>query len=191
MNIWKEKTRLYKVYHIRMIGDEDLQSGYVGITRRSLRHRLCQHYSSKRPIGTVLRTTPKDMIEIIELCRGTREEALKKEYELRPGRNIGWNILAGGNEPTVMCPGCGKHLPDRGIGAYCYSCRPTKFPVGHKPYNYGKGEQYELIDPNGNIYHPEAFTVFCRENNLTPQNLRKVAKGTRKNHKGWIARKVS
>lgn len=187
MECYKGKTDYYKVYHIRMKGNDNLQEGYIGITRRSLPYRLSQHRHSKRPIGTVLRSLPRDVVEIVEFARGDESFALNLEYTLRPQRNIGWNCRAGGNMYTIVCPGCGKRLPHRKSGSYCEKCRPSKFTKGHIPKNYGKGVRYELISPEGIHYKPEAFTVFCKERGLNPQNLRKVAKGARHQHRGWIA----
>ena len=184
------KNRLYKLYHIRIKGNEDLKQGYIGITRRSIYSRLKEHFNSRRPVGKILRSLGEEAVEVVELGRYYREEALEREYNLRPELRVGWNIQAGGNRITVKCPDCGKYLPKRKTGTYCIECKETRFQKGHKPFNYGKGEKYKLIDPQGNIYYPEAFTVFCRENNLTPQNLRKVAKGVRKHHKGWKAVKI-
>lgn len=184
------KERIYKVYHIRLKGNTNLNEGYIGITKNSLKFRLLQHTTSKRPIGTVLRSLQPDEYEIVELFRGNKQFALDKEYELRPQRNIGWNVMAGGDRATVVCPICGKHLPKRATGSKCMECHNTKFQKGHVPHNYGCGEKYELTDPDGNKYIPEAFTVFCREHGLTPQNLRKVAKGLRKHSNGWTAKKV-
>lgn len=183
----KPKKRLYKVYHIRQKGVESLSEGYIGITKNNLDFRLSQHFCSKRPVGEILRKLGKDAVEIVQLAMLPKEEALQMEYELRPRRNMGWNQMAGGGRVTVKCPSCGKHLPKRRSGTYCIDCRDTRFQKGHTPHNYGQGEKYKLIDPEGNVYYPEAFTAFCREHNLTPQNLRKVAKGQRKHHKGWKA----
>lgn len=190
MNEFKAKTELYKVYHIRQIGNSNTAEGYIGITQRSLPYRLGQHFNSTRPIGKLLRSNPRENIEIIQLAILSKQDALTMEFSLRPQLNIGWNCRAGGNRSTVKCPKCGVYLPKRQTGAYCERCNNTKFTKGHTPLNYGKGERYLLIDPQGNQYKPEAFTVFCKDFGLTPQNLRKVAKGVRKHHKGWVAVKI-
>jgi len=192
-----QKTRLYRVYWIYTEGMSDYKTqGYVGVTKNSIFHRLGQHLHSKRPVGYILREL-KDTgidIKVVELFRGTKEEALDKEYELRPNRYIGWNIQAGGNRSTVVCSNCGKYLPKGYSNSkhLCTECNDYdgKFTKGNTPHNYGKGEKYLLIDPDGNEYRPEVFTLFCKEHNLTPQNLRKVAKGTRKHHKQWKAIKL-
>ncbi len=188
--MFREKTRLYKVYHIHVKGNTDLNEGYVGVTRRSIEYRLSQHFCSKRPVGAILRAIGKDNIEIDQLAMLPKEEALTMEYNLRPKLNIGWNVRAGGDRATVCCPICGRPLSHSKTGAMCMHCHPTKFTKGHKPANYGKGEHYKLTAPDGTVYIPEAFTVFCREHDLTPQNLRKVAKGLRKHSKGWKAERI-
>jgi hypothetical protein len=190
------KQRLYKVYWIKTSEMTDVYTqGYVGMTKRSIKYRLGQHYHSKRPIGSILRGLPKEEVQIVELYRGYKEVALEKEYMYRPTRYIGWNIQAGGDRPTVVCKNCGKHLAHgvRNIRHLCPDCNPDdgRFKKGHVPHNAGKGEKYLLVDPEGVTYTPERFTVFCKEHNLTPQNLRKVAKGLRKHHKGWTAVKLT
>ena len=83
---------------------------------------------------------------------------------------MGWNRKAGGDVATVRCLVCNKYLPNRRTGT---------------------GKRYLITDPNGNTYTPESLVEFCKEHDLTPQNLRKVAKGTRKHHKGWKAVEIS
>lgn len=189
------KHRIYKVYWIKLPEHIDImKDGYVGITKHSISYRLSQHFNSNRPVGSILREIGKESIEIVEVTRGTKEEALNKEYLLRPNRFTGWNILAGGNQPTIVCLQCGEHLHKgiRNVNGLCASCNTFKgtFEKGSIPWNTGLGEKYILIDPEGNIHKPEVFTVFCRDNNINPQNIRKVAKGTRKHHKGWTATKI-
>lgn len=188
--MYRTKTRLYKVYHIHEKGNTDLNEGYVGITRRSIEYRLGQHFCSKRPVGAILRALGRENVEINQLAMLPKEEALTMEYNLRPKLNMGWNSRAGGDRITVLCPICGKPLPKRKSGTICMNCRSTKFTKGHKPANYGKGEHYKLTAPDGTVYTPEAFTVFCREHDLNSQNLRKVAKGLRKHSNGWIAERI-
>lgn len=188
---FRSKTRLYKVYHIHLKGDNDLTSGYIGITRRSLSYRLSQHFKSKRPVGETLRKIGKENIEITLLKMLPKELALDMEYVLRPKMYMGWNCRAGGDRRTVNCPSCGTYLPKSKTGSFCIKCRETRFQKGQVPHNYGTGKRYLLTDPEGNTYTPTSLVEFCREHGLTPQNLRKVAKGTRKNHKGWIAKELS
>ncbi len=170
------------MYHIRLKGVIDTNEGYIGITRRSLPYRLGQHFNSKRPVGKTLRSLGRDAIEIVQLAFLPKDKAEELEYNLRPSLHLGWNIRAGGNRTTVRCIMCGKPLACRRT---CQDCHDTRFQPNHKPFNYGKGERYQLTSPEGMVYTPEALTVFCKEHNLTPQNIRKVANGTRKHHKGW------
>lgn len=188
--MYRKKTRLYKVYHIHEKGNNNLHEGYVGVTRHSIEYRLGQHFCSKRPVGAILRALGRENVVIDQLAMLPKEDALMMEYNLRPEMNIGWNTRAGGNRRTVRCPICGKYLPKRKQATICENCHPTKFQKGHKPHNYGKGECYKLTAPDGTVYYPEAFTVFCREHDLIPQNLRRVAKGLRKHSNGWRAERI-
>lgn len=188
--MYREKTRLYKVYHIHEKGNTNINEGYVGITRRSLSYRLEQHFCSKRPVGAILRAKGKENIEIDQLAMLPKEAALEMEYQLRPDVNLGWNVRAGGDRATVVCPVCGKPLPKRKRGTICADCKPTKFAKGNMPYNYGTGEKYKLTSPDGTVYNPFSFTIFCREHGLNSQNLRQVAKGNRKHSKGWKAERI-
>lgn len=188
--MYRTKTRLYKVYHIHEKWNNNLHEGYVGVTRHSIEYRLGQHFCSKRPVGAILRALGRENVVIDQLAMLPKEDALTMEYTLRPDMNIGWNTRAGGDRRTVRCPICGKYLPKRKHGTICENCHPTKFTKGHKPANYGKGEHYKLTSPDGTVYTPEAFTVFCREHDLIPQNLRRVAKGLRKHSNGWRAERI-
>lgn len=187
--MYKEKTRLYKVYHIRLKGNNNLNDGYVGITRRSLSYRLSQHMQSRRPVGKILRQLGKDAVEIVQLAMLPKEQALDMEYKLRPVLNKGWNTLAGGNETTLCCASCGKPLPHKAKKTlFCWDCYSAFLRIGFiKANTAGTSEHYRLTAPDGTVYEPKYFTEFCREHDLTSQNIRKVAKGKRHNHKGWTA----
>lgn len=179
------KNRMYTVYHIRPIGETDTSKYYVGITKNKLSHRLSQHFTSRRPIGAILRDLGYEAVEIIPLHKTTKEEALQLEFGYRPDRNIGWNCMAGGNYSTVRCSGCGKKLPKRKLGAMCHECNPTRFTKGSTPSNTGTGMRATLISPDGVQLTYDNLNSFCREHNLVPANVRKVIKGERKHTKGW------
>jgi len=175
MSEYKKKTRLYKVYHIRELGNTEVSEGYIGITRRSLPYRLSQHRHSKRPIGIILRTGIP--VEIIQIGSNVpKEDALYMEGVLRPKMNMGWNVMCGGNRSNP------EWRKNTGVNA--------QFCKGHEPHNTGNGERYELTSPEGTVYRPEIFTIFCRDNKLCQSNIRKVAKGLRKHSSGWTARKI-
>jgi hypothetical protein len=190
---FRNKTRLYKVYHIHIKGNNNVAEGYVGVTRRSLAYRLSQHRCSTRPIGYILRNLDKDAVEITQLAMLPKEEAFAMEYKLRPELNIGWNMRAGGNRATLRCSKCGKPMPHKPKKTtLCWNCYVEELHLGHIKHNSeGKGEHYRLISPTGDVYEPEAFTIFCREHSLNPQNLRKVAQGKRHHSSGWIAEKIA
>lgn len=168
----------HKVYHIREIGNEDLTCGYVGVTN-DIKNRIRQHRH------TGLFTESK---ELIVLCSGSRNYCLDIEYKLRPKPNMGDNKYSGGESrslyksPRTIAEG----RPSRATGKPC----TTRFKKGQKAHNFGKGKHYILTSPEGDEHLVTSLKIFCKEHNLTPQNLRKVAKGQRNYHKGWKAMEI-
>jgi predicted GIY-YIG superfamily endonuclease len=170
----------FKVYHIRLKGHFDTDYGYIGVTKSELKDRLRKHRSGETLISSVLRETPKDQIEIVELYRFTdKEEALEHEFMLRPMMNMGWNRFAGGNIGTTLyCPKCKKPLKGRANdNALCADCHDTRF----------KGNRYKLMDPNGREYYPDSLREFCKEHDLQSSHIIEVAQGKKMQHKGWTA----
>lgn len=60
-------------------------SGYVGVSEDPKSRWRRMRAIKKRPKA-----------RLVILYEGTREECLKREYQLRPGLRIGWNTLRGG-----------------------------------------------------------------------------------------------
>ena len=53
-----------------------------------------------------------------------------------------------------------------------------------------KGFFYKLVSPSGSIHVTINLREFCRDHKLTHQNIDKVAKGERRHHKGWTAKRM-
>lgn len=51
--------------------------------------------------------------------------------------------------------------------------------------NNKHAKTYKVIDPSGKKYIVEGLNHFCRQNNLSQSSMCEVAKGKRKQHKGW------
>ena len=181
----------HQVYHIRTKGNTDLSSGYIGVTN-NISRRMCQHKHS----GLL-----NNLTEMVILFVGTKDKCHYYEWVLRPWYNIGLNKAPGGNpsmrwyqkyyrfptgKDTKIKPGQ-HHSKDTEIKPGQHLSVATEFKPGMTPHNYGKGKQYILTDPNGKSHIVDVLTVFCKIHNLTPQNIRKVAKGQRNYHKGWKA----
>lgn len=47
-------------------------------------------------------------------------------------------------------------------------------------------KQYKIYSPNNEILIITNMTKFCKENNLDPSNMFKVANGFKQNYKGWV-----
>jgi hypothetical protein len=82
MSIYHQETLLYWVHDETC--HEPKTDGYVGVTSRPER-RMRSH---RKRFGNRIRFTV--------LFRGTRDECFAKEFDLRPEKDIGWNIAVGG-----------------------------------------------------------------------------------------------
>ena len=167
----------HKVYHIHYASNPDLMQGYIGVTG-DLKARIRQHRASG-----VLRKG--DSVTV--LYKGTREDCLALELKLRPVNGIGRNISYGG---AVNCTDIkpGQHLsPETEIKPGQRLSKNTEFKKDTPAHNKGKGKDYIFTDPKGEEYYVSCISDFCKAHNLTPSNMRKVAKGERSFHKGWKA----
>lgn len=59
----------------------------------------------------------------------------------------------------------------------------------HKSGGGHKGD-WLITDPQGNKYHIESLTDFCKKNNLSQGNMTEVSKGKRKQHKGYTCKTI-
>ena len=53
-----------------------------------------------------------------------------------------------------------------------------------------RGFFYKLVSPTGSIHVTINLTEFCKTHQLNRQNLKKVARGERNHHKGWVAERM-
>jgi len=157
------------VYHLHHnTGTDD---GYIGVTK-NLRRRLYQH----RANGLF-----GEGVKIRILKVGPESECLRLERLLRPNPGMGWNKAEGGWNKCV-----GSIGKETRIRKGERRSPVTEFKKGQEAHNAGS-TLYLLTDPSGHTYRVDNLTTFCKDNNLTRENIRKVARGTRKHHKGWSA----
>lgn len=167
----------HKVYHIRLCGNEDVSQGYIGVTS-NLAARTRSHKHSK------MLCTGR---EVVVLFSGTKEHCYSKEAELRPTEGIGWNIGVGGYKTAGLIKE-GEHLSvSTEIKKGQHLSTATEFTKGMTPHNKGTGKDYLLQSPEGEVFLVTCLSGFCKDNKLTAANIRKVAKGERRYHKGWQA----
>lgn len=90
---------MYCVYWIKRFTHFDIKTeGYVGITK-NFKERMRAHKKLKKltPLTSAIKSIGwENLDKQILVCCISQEEALKIEAELRPTRNIGWNLLEGG-----------------------------------------------------------------------------------------------
>lgn len=167
----------HKVYHIHNCDTTDITRGYIGVTS-NLKARLRSHKHSG-----VLRAN--DVCTI--LFTGLEFECYVKEEILRPIPGIGRNKGQGGYL-TAGHIQVGQRLSvATEIKKGERKSIPTEFKKGRVPHNKGKGKDYLFTNPDGKKYIVTCITDFCKTWNLTPANMRKVARGERNFHKGWKA----
>lgn len=167
----------HKVYHIHVVGNDDVMQGYIGVTgdftARMRSHKHTGMLNSERCVTV--------------LAQGSKEECYAIEYKLRPQDGIGWNKGKGGYRNAGLIKKGERINPLTEIKRGEHLSLSTEFKRGQTPHNKGAGKDYMFTDPEGNEHLVTCITDFCTANNLTPQNMRKVARGLRKHHKGWKA----
>lgn len=92
------------VYWIRKKDFKDVFSeGYVGVTSKTAEERFDRHYQGKKSFKGKLYNTlnkyPKDDFIVETICISDSEYCYWLENQLRPIKNLGWNIAIGGSKP--------------------------------------------------------------------------------------------
>lgn len=82
-----------------------LESGYIGITSKTVEVRMCQHKSdskrdANRPFLNALRKYGDSLI-VDTLVEGSLEYCQLIERKLRSKTSIGWNLAIGGDSPRL------------------------------------------------------------------------------------------
>ena len=133
---------------------------------------------------------------LINPSKETREKMSKNHADVSGEKNpfFGNHSMSGENSP--MSKRRGKNHPNFGKPRdkkTIEKCRVAN--LGEKNPNFGKigilsavSKKVLLISPEGEIFKIYSYTSFCKKNNLTASNLRKVFQGKRKHHKGWTGK---
>lgn len=102
------------LYHFRLIGNKDLNDGYIGVTS-NISKRKYKHINT--PVNLVTRKIIESGVctEFVVLLVADRESCLKVEKLLRPEPNIGWNVITGG-ENAIFPDDLKEVMSSRKIG---------------------------------------------------------------------------
>lgn len=89
------------LYWIRHTSHTDIKNqGYVGVTRRSLKQRFYEHSISTNPhLKNAFKKYNQSEIIIEKIFEASEHMCLFIEHQLRPVKEIGWNIVPGGGLP--------------------------------------------------------------------------------------------
>jgi hypothetical protein len=167
----------HKVYHIHVDGSLDLKQGYIGVTS-NLKSRIRKH----RFTGML---SDEDVVSV--LCVGSEKYCFDLEFKLRAECHMGRNKSYGGKAGCTSIQ-VGQHLSkDTEIKPKQHLSKQTEFKKGTAPHNKGNGKDYLFTNPDGEEFIVTCISDFCKAHNLTPSNMRKVAKGERTFHKHWKA----
>lgn len=100
------------VYHIRMVGNSNLNEGYIGVTN-DIKKRISSHKRDAKTErrGRLLADLVNGNHEVVTIMEGSIKECLAKEKELRPLANIGANMASGGSR-NGGCAWAGKKRPE-------------------------------------------------------------------------------
>lgn len=90
---------MHYIYWIKKTGQTNvLTEGYVGYSNNPSR-RFEEHKSAKTVVGNNIRKYSNEIEVVVLEGFSAEEDALQKEKQLRPRKNIGWNVAIGGQIP--------------------------------------------------------------------------------------------
>ena len=130
-----------------------MTQGYVGITRTEGRgDRLWRHFNklkNKSHPNPHLQNAYNlyNNLEVEIIFRGTEKDCIAKEIDLRPKKEIGWNILEGGGMPPSHK---GKHWFTNGKENVLTEDAPNGYILGKTQVSgkyhghYGKPKNYKV-----------------------------------------------
>ena len=174
------------------------QKCYIGQTIRLLNQRINEHvYDSKKSSSYFHRAIRKYGIEFFRwdiLCEcDTRDELDKKEIfwidkEQSYVKNGGYNLTHGGDFNPMKYQEFRDKISVANKGRI----------FSHTPESIEKIKKFTQSDKHPSIKkwllrHKDGTEIiiknlekFCRNNNLTSGNMRRVRRGIYKQHKGWV-----
>lgn len=122
-------NNICSLYHFRLLGNEDLNAGYIGVTS-NMSKRKYKHIAT--PVNSVTKGIIESGVftEFVVILVANRDYCLTIEKLLRPEPNIGWNVITGG-ENAIFPEDVKELLSIRKIGN-------TNVGSGTSHHFYGK-----------------------------------------------------
>ena len=91
---------IYSLYWIRNHDHTDINNeGYIGITTRCVQKRFNEHIKSDYIVGHAIRKYQDNIVVDIIESNLSKDVAMQLENDLRPDKEVGWNICKGGGLP--------------------------------------------------------------------------------------------
>ena len=181
-----------KVYWIKNKEHTDIMTqGYIGITSTEGRgNRIWGHFNKLKhkshPNPHLQNAYNLDKnLEVEIVFEGSEEDCIAKEVELRPSKEIGWNMLEGGGNPPNHKD---KHWYTNGERSVLSNKRPPGFKPGRvvlkgeKHGHYGKPKKYKTVQihsfAEGNIPWNKGIVGDKKEQVICPHCNKKGGKPT-------------
>jgi predicted GIY-YIG superfamily endonuclease len=151
---------MYKLYWIKTKDFVDPKTeGYIGITSQTIEKRFSNHKHNSKNNHLKNRCRQPDTQIVCLFENLSKDEAKKLEEQLRPDKNIGWNINKGGDLPPsklgIVNPSCLLVGKDRTEKQKEASKKHSERMKG----NNSSGKRKNRVDPNkkcvccGNIFN--------------------------------------
>lgn len=170
--------------------------GYIGVTNNP-KERLLGHKAKclnvNKHLFNAFQKYGNDVVMTI-LWEGSEDECYKMEAQYRPLKDIGWNILVGGNHPPYRVGW--RHL--QAVKEKISVSRKGKLKGDKHPHwkkifsdqtrkrmSESFSKEWIVINPHGEKIHIKNLTKFCDQNNLAQSAMIVVSQGKRQHHKGW------
>lgn len=175
---------MYYLYHICRAADVgNLKVGYIGISK-DVKKRWKGHRSKT---NAHLQRALKAYDDIVwnVISEGSKEEILRMEVWLRPDKDIGWNIAAGGGLPPNLK---GHKWSEETQAKRTTSLKGRKqvMTPAIKAANERKLiRPFKLIDPDGVEHTGNHLRNKCEELGIPYLSMRVMVKGERKQNGGW------
>lgn len=188
------------LYWIHHKDHNDIKTqGYVGISSNFLK-RIKTHLKNpkNKHLKNALKKYQNDIIFDI-ILEENKDFCLFLEEELRPEKNIGWNIAKGGGVPPsrkgttfIMSEKHKNNIKNSRKGNFRTGIKLKKETKDKIAFSnaISKGRKYLIKDPNGNQIEIINLNKYCRENNLHASNMLNIKFRKQGHYKGYTCTRI-
>lgn len=151
--------------------------------------RAIDKYGWDKFTSEIIWQGPAEQMNEMEVYWIAETDAIKRGYNCTAGGD-GWE--PGERHPlykkTLPAWWCKKISEGKKKGYHPMRGKPCPEWFGYRGHfgsDHHYSKSYIITDPDGNIFRTKGLAKFCREHNLWPQLMSKVACGKRNHTGGW------